>query len=299
MKKTITCLIAAVFLFTAPAIAKAELPVKVAVDGEIMSFPDQQPRIENGRTMVPVRFVAEKMGAGVKYEAPQIIVKKGNIEIIATVSKDTVLVNREAKSLGASAIIVNDRTMVPLRFCEYLGAEVKWSDVSRIAYLFIEKKNDEQAIIKDLDEKNKITVPVAATPKAAGTIIDVSKLGKIPLLEDEPKWFQATAEQVAELKNIPMLGEIREFGGSWAYYNDREGCPAYDWVDVYFSKIPYNFVTSRDLIFSYDQPIFRGYMDFEGKGFRAVDLCILNGHIIISDPVTNTNIYDKFVPRPK
>lgn len=296
MRKLLTCLIAAIFLFTAPALAKADNPVRVAVDGEIISFPDQQPYINSdNRTMVPVRAPVEAMGCEVEWnnDTRQATITKDGTTAVFTIGSKTYTVNGENMTMDTQAVITGGRTAFPIKFAaEAMGAEVKWSDTSRIVYLFAKKDIDQQTVIKELDQQYKPTAP--------GTIsIDVSKLGKIPLLEDEPKWFQATPEQVAVLKNIPMLGEIREFGGRWAYYNDQEGCPAYDWVGAYFSKIPYNFVTSRDLIFSYDQPIFRGYMDFEGKGFRAVDLDILNGHIIISDPVTNSNMYDEFVPKPK
>ncbi|WP_026476478.1 copper amine oxidase N-terminal domain-containing protein, partial [Alkaliphilus transvaalensis] len=36
--------------------------VRVRVDGKLVSFPDQRPVIESGRTLVPIRFIAEELG---------------------------------------------------------------------------------------------------------------------------------------------------------------------------------------------------------------------------------------------
>jgi hypothetical protein len=37
----------------------------VRVNGKLVSFPDEQPFIQDGRTYIPVRFVAEALGADV------------------------------------------------------------------------------------------------------------------------------------------------------------------------------------------------------------------------------------------
>ncbi|WP_010248653.1 stalk domain-containing protein [Acetivibrio cellulolyticus] len=48
----------------------AEMPLRVVVDGEKVSFPDVQPFIDgNGRTQVPVRFVSEELGAQVDWNS--------------------------------------------------------------------------------------------------------------------------------------------------------------------------------------------------------------------------------------
>ncbi|NLX02677.1 MAG: copper amine oxidase N-terminal domain-containing protein [Syntrophomonadaceae bacterium] len=290
MKKTITCLIAAVFLFTAPAIAKAELPVKVAVDGKIISFPDQQPYInKDNRTMVPVRAPMEAMGCQVEWndEARQAIIIKGDITATFTIGSNTYTVNGESKTMDTQAVIAGGRTAFPIRFAaEAMGAQAEWSNVSKIAHIFTKKDVDQQAVIKELDQQYKPTAP--------GTInIDVSKLGKIPSIPDSP-WYQATNEQIAELKKVPLLTTAKTgFDGDWAYDPNRpERYTAYDWYSRYFDRTPYPFVSSEDLIYTdVDQPCFRGYMDFEGKGFRVVDLAIHHQSFLIMDPITNTRLY--------
>ena len=45
----------------------ADNSIAVRLDGEILSF-DVQPQIINGRTMVPMRTIFEKLGAAVEWE---------------------------------------------------------------------------------------------------------------------------------------------------------------------------------------------------------------------------------------
>ncbi|HBQ27324.1 MAG TPA: hypothetical protein DD791_13100, partial [Syntrophomonas sp.] len=188
------------------------------------------------------------------------------------------------------AVITGGRTAFPIRFAaEAMGAEVKWSDASRIVHLFTKKTTNKEELIKELDQQYKPTAP--------GTInVDVSKLGKIPSIPDSP-WYQATPEQIAELKKVHLLSYAKTgFDGDWAYDPNRpERYTAYDWWSKYFDRTPYPFVSSEDLIYTVvDQPCFRGYMDFEGKGFRVVDLEIHNQSFLIMDPITNTRLYLKW-----
>jgi len=294
MKKLLTCLIAAVFILTVPALAKADNPVRVAVDGKIISFPDQQPYINSdNRTMVPVRAPMEAMGCTVNWndQARQATIKKSGNVAVFTIGSNTYTVNGETKAMDTQAAIAGGRTAFPIRFAaEAMGAEVKWSDASRIVHLFTKKDIDRQTVIKELDQQYK--------PAAPGTInVDVSKLGKIPSIPDSP-WYQATDEQIAELKKVPLLSTAQTgFDGRWAYDPNRpEKYTAYDWWSKYFDRTPYTFVSSEDLIYTsaLDQPWFRGYMDFQGKGFRVVDIGITNQSFLIIDPITDTRLYLKW-----
>ena len=43
--------------------------IQIYIDKEIVIFPDVKPQIIDGRTLVPVRFIAEQLGAKVDYES--------------------------------------------------------------------------------------------------------------------------------------------------------------------------------------------------------------------------------------
>ena len=91
---------------------------------------DVAPIIRNDRTMLPARFVAENLGAVVKWDndTRTVTITKDDITIIITIDSQTALVNGAAIVLDSPAFIENDRTYTPLRFiAEKLGADVKWN----------------------------------------------------------------------------------------------------------------------------------------------------------------------------
>ena len=66
-KRIMTALLTTAMVFGAVPTAFAADNITVTVDGQKVSFGDQQPVNINGRVMVPVRAVAEKMGWDVEW----------------------------------------------------------------------------------------------------------------------------------------------------------------------------------------------------------------------------------------
>ena len=116
-----------------------EIPLRVVVNGERISFPDAQPFIdENGRTQVPVRFVSEALGADVGWDGSTrtVTVEQGRNKISLVVGKSEYTVNSKKMEMDTSVIIVEDRTFVPIRFVsEALGADVDWNASIRTVYI--------------------------------------------------------------------------------------------------------------------------------------------------------------------
>ncbi|MFZ5595562.1 MAG: copper amine oxidase N-terminal domain-containing protein [Bacillota bacterium] len=104
--------------------------ILVMVNGEAIYFPDAKPYVNSdGRAMVPVRFVAEELGADVGWNnATQTVsIIKGNTSISLTVGRRGATVNGKEIVLDTAAVLEKDRTLVPVRFIsEAFGAEVKW-----------------------------------------------------------------------------------------------------------------------------------------------------------------------------
>ncbi|NPV89205.1 MAG: hypothetical protein HPY50_00320 [Firmicutes bacterium] len=133
--------------FTHIIAAAADLPKTITltigstaatVDGQPYTL-DATPYIDAdaGRTMVPVRFISEVLGAEVEWRAVtrQVVIKDGNIEIVLTIDSTLVRVNGTEQGMDcAPAILPPGRTFVPLRFVsEVLGAAVDYdSDDRRI-----------------------------------------------------------------------------------------------------------------------------------------------------------------------
>lgn len=105
-------------------------PVDIMVNGTLVQFPDQQPMIvKPGRTMVPVRAVAELLGCEVEwlYEYNCAVITRGRTTIYISPGKDTYILNGQHYSLDTPAKVINGRTMVPLRFvAEAFGFDVNY-----------------------------------------------------------------------------------------------------------------------------------------------------------------------------
>lgn len=128
MKKLISFLACAAMVCGTTAALAAPT---VVFNGETMTF-DADPYIAEDRTMVPMRAIFEKAGANVIWDGDTqtVIAVKGNVDatcVTLQIGNTSAFVNNTAIALDKAAEIVNDRTMVPLRFVmESLGANVTW-----------------------------------------------------------------------------------------------------------------------------------------------------------------------------
>ena len=113
---------------TPEAEADAEPTITVTYDGSPIEF-DQPPVIENGRTLVPLRAIFETLGATVEWdgETRSIAARKGGTIIRLTVDSTKATVNGEQVGLDVPAKVINDRTLVPVRFiADCFGVNVDW-----------------------------------------------------------------------------------------------------------------------------------------------------------------------------
>jgi uncharacterized secreted protein with C-terminal beta-propeller domain len=135
MKKIFIMSVVFVFCFTFAAFAQDS--VTVYVDNEKVDF-DVDPFIEEGRTLVPLRGVFEKLGAVVDWNKTiqEVVIKDDNNEIQMLLSKNKVMVNGEIKDIDVATMMINSRTFAPLRFIsENLGHDVRWDAVTNSVYI--------------------------------------------------------------------------------------------------------------------------------------------------------------------
>ncbi|MDI9477104.1 MAG: stalk domain-containing protein [Natronincolaceae bacterium] len=90
--------------------------------------------IDAGRTLVPVRFISEAMGAEVNWDPKtrQAIITDENKQIVLTIDSRDVLINGEKQTIDCAATIHSNRTYVPLRFVsEALEAQVEYNEETK------------------------------------------------------------------------------------------------------------------------------------------------------------------------
>lgn len=103
----------------------------VFYNGEKIKF-DQIPVIENGRTLVPLRAIFEKIGATVEWDGntQTVTASKSDTKISLTIDNPAASKNNETITLDVPAKIINGRTLVPVRFiADCFGVDVGWDGV--------------------------------------------------------------------------------------------------------------------------------------------------------------------------
>ncbi len=145
MNKITVLLLLIIIIFNAH-ISYAATP-KVQLNGNIMDFTDEQGnRVEaqliNNRTMVPLRKIFESLGCTIDWnqETKTVTAKQNNKTIKLTIGNNNAsLINNDIEEkivLDSAPVIVDNRTLVPLRFiAESLGCDVGWDQKNQTAII--------------------------------------------------------------------------------------------------------------------------------------------------------------------
>ena len=95
---------------------------------------DQEPILEQNRTLVPLRKIFEALGAIVTWNerTQTVTVIKGSKKIYFTINSPEMYVDGNKLTIDVPAQIRNGRTLVPVRaISEALGCSVDWDDSSK------------------------------------------------------------------------------------------------------------------------------------------------------------------------
>ena len=117
------------------AAAIAATRANVTLDGNHVNT-ENLARVVNGRTMIPVRCLAEQLGADVSYDttlkAARIV--RAGVEIVMPIGSKTCTVNGKPFTMDIAPYIENGRTMIPARYVsELFGQSIQWVPEGRIA----------------------------------------------------------------------------------------------------------------------------------------------------------------------
>ena len=124
-------------LAVVPVLPVQAQTIRLVVDGEPLFF-DQPPVVIGGRVLVPLRGVFERLGAFVQWDPASntVIAARGDTQVRLTIGSRQAFVNQRVVFLDVPALIVQGRTLVPLRFVsEAMGARVDWDAATRTVFI--------------------------------------------------------------------------------------------------------------------------------------------------------------------
>ncbi len=161
------------FLLFFSSIAMADVPADVIVSLEInnpnMKINGQKTEIDSGRgtkpvildnrTLVPIRAIIEAFGGNVswneKSSTVSLIMNKDKIELI--IDSKTAYLNKKAHILDVAPKVINDRTMLPIRFiAESFNLGVAWHDETKTVWIIKNsfEEYEYERLMKELPQYN-------------------------------------------------------------------------------------------------------------------------------------------------
>jgi len=206
LKRTIFTLVLVIAIFASCSVVSASSSARVIINGEEAIF-ETTPIFRNGHIFVPLRGVAEKLGASISWDREtnsislkiiQAITSRPLTEIVGNVTSTS---TRELKiplnSGNQSILVVNGRTMVRLRkVAEYFRALVEWDEKTRTA------------LIRTSDPTSGAYVPKA---HEKDVILSNGNILNIGMSEDE----------IVRILGRPARIEPTLNGYDWWVYNDK------------------------------------------------------------------------------
>ena len=170
MKKLLSLCLAMVLALSlaVPAAAAETDDVSVMVNGEAVVFPDGDPEISSGRTMVPMRAVLEALGAEVDYDHSTKTVQAsldGETVLTHVIGTDTITAGDGGTlTMDTVSYVSGGSTLVPLRFfSQVLGYEVYWDGGARTAVVI-----DKDAAVAEIDKSFTILNDLQAKQTPVG-----------------------------------------------------------------------------------------------------------------------------------
>ncbi|SMP57170.1 Copper amine oxidase N-terminal domain-containing protein [Anoxynatronum buryatiense] len=214
------------------------------VNGRIQPL-DQAPVITDGRTLVPLRFIGEALGAAVEWSHTdrRVTYTLGDQVLQLTINSNEANLNGQTITLETAPVIAGGRTLVPLRFVgETLGFEVEWVGSKRMVVITTPFEGVE-------DPWSLPPEPPAAVSYLHGVVVDAQWIEEDPVItllvngEEETyevhpttywdvvedwdyysHWglFQAGFSDEMILVSLEYLEGVAEYVGIFADYEDEK-----------------------------------------------------------------------------
>ena len=143
VKHGLALLIMLCLLFGTKAYAAGE--ISIYVNGNYLET-DVAPIIVNDRTFVPLRAIFEALGTEVDWDetTSTVTASKEGLVVKTTIGDSNIYVNGLKTTMDVASVIVDGRTLVPVRFVsEAFGCQVEWDSQRFSVYInYDDNSND-------------------------------------------------------------------------------------------------------------------------------------------------------------
>lgn len=131
----------------------AQNEINIILNGKKINFQDAKPYmdVQAGRVLVPIRFVAESLGALVEWDPVdrRVDIIKDEINIEFKPDEKRFIINGVEKSMDTAAFIRDDRVYVSLRAVgECLDMDVGWDE--KTCMVLLRNKNDKEFVVQGI-----------------------------------------------------------------------------------------------------------------------------------------------------
>ncbi|MEI3163949.1 MAG: copper amine oxidase N-terminal domain-containing protein [Lachnospirales bacterium] len=144
--------------------------ISVNLNGENVEFANQVPVIIEGRTLIPLRGVFEKLGYEISWEneTKSATFSRENTVVKVTVNANSFTVNDGSVNLDVPAQIVNGSMMLPLRAVgEATGLKVDWDNENKVVMLSSNLVDVEDTTVKTTETTTETTTEKATETTTA------------------------------------------------------------------------------------------------------------------------------------
>lgn len=153
--------------------------VFVAIDGKKLTNLTMPPIILNGYTLVPAREVFEGIGATVEWkkDLEQVYVKYNNTLVVIPIDSSKAYINGASTTMQTKAKIINNKTMIPLRFVTTaLGFQIEWDKTTRIANIVTKEETTTTTKLTTTTEATTTEPKTEATTKSILTTTETTTI---------------------------------------------------------------------------------------------------------------------------
>jgi len=197
---TVIILIISIFAPSVYAVDDADVVVSLQIDNPIMHVNGSKieidegrgtkPVIINGRTLVPIRAIIEAFNGTVTWDGDThtVSLKIDNDTIKLVIDSKIAYLNKSKKTLDVAPTVINDRTMLPIRFiAEGFNLGVAWDGNARVV-----------SVIRNKFDTNEYNYLMSVVPSYNGTPYAIVN------------------------NNVPMFKEYEIINGSFEYYSSLD-----------------------------------------------------------------------------